>query len=102
MVRRVGGDCGGAPRERPIDLSKPITLSAYGEYTKKAGFYELSNGQMKELVVFLHSDRTKGKPTLWLAPEDVASTLEVAKRLRTTAENLQVNDLFTNEFLPKQ
>ena len=25
-----------------IDLSKPITLSAYGEYTKKAGFYELA------------------------------------------------------------
>jgi dipeptidyl aminopeptidase/acylaminoacyl peptidase len=33
-----------------IDMSKPITLSAYGEYTKKAGFYELANGQMKELV----------------------------------------------------
>src|SRR4029079_14286556 len=27
-----------------------ITLSAYGEYTKKAGFYELANGQLKELV----------------------------------------------------
>jgi NitT/TauT family transport system substrate-binding protein len=67
-----------------------------------AGNRDLMIGQMKELVVFLHSDRTKGKPTLWLAPEDVASTLEVAKRLRTTAESLQVNDLFTNEFLPKQ
>jgi dipeptidyl aminopeptidase/acylaminoacyl peptidase len=33
-----------------IDLSKPITLSAYGEYTKKAGFYELANGQLRELV----------------------------------------------------
>jgi NitT/TauT family transport system substrate-binding protein len=63
---------------------------------------ELMIGQMKDLVSFLHSDRTKGKPTLWLSPEDVASTLEVAKRIRKTAENLQVNDLFTNEFLPKQ
>ena len=35
---------------RVIDLSKPVTLSAYGEWTKKSGFYELSNGQMKELV----------------------------------------------------
>ena len=26
------------------------SLSAYGEYTKKAGFYELSGGQLKELV----------------------------------------------------
>jgi NitT/TauT family transport system substrate-binding protein len=67
-----------------------------------AGNRELMIGQMKGLGNFLHSDRTKGKPTLWLSPEDVASTLEVAKRLRKTAENLQVNDLFTNDFLPKQ
>jgi acetyl esterase/lipase len=33
-----------------IDLSKPITLAAYGEYTKKAGFYRLTDGQLKELV----------------------------------------------------
>jgi dipeptidyl aminopeptidase/acylaminoacyl peptidase len=35
---------------RLIDLSKPVLLSAYGEWTKKAGFYELSNGQVKELT----------------------------------------------------
>jgi dipeptidyl aminopeptidase/acylaminoacyl peptidase len=46
---RPGGGGPAAPRE-PIDLSKPITLSAYGEYTKKAGFYELANGQLKELL----------------------------------------------------
>jgi dipeptidyl aminopeptidase/acylaminoacyl peptidase len=43
-----------APRadrdQRAIDLSKPVTLSAYGEWTKKAGYYELSNGKLKELV----------------------------------------------------
>jgi sugar lactone lactonase YvrE len=33
-----------------IDLSKPVTLSAYGQWTKKAGFYELANGQLKELI----------------------------------------------------
>jgi dipeptidyl aminopeptidase/acylaminoacyl peptidase len=33
-----------------FDLAKPLTLSAYGEWTKKAGFYELAGGQMKELV----------------------------------------------------
>lgn len=40
-------------REGPrgtIDLSKPITLTAYGEYTKKAGFYELRNGRLEEIV----------------------------------------------------
>ncbi len=34
-----------------IDLAKPMTLSAYGEYTKKAGFYELApDGSLKEVV----------------------------------------------------
>ena len=33
-----------------FDLAKPVTLSAYGEWTKKAGFYELAGGQMKELL----------------------------------------------------
>lgn len=33
-----------------IDLSKPVTLSAYGEYTKKSGFFRLENGTLKELV----------------------------------------------------
>jgi dipeptidyl aminopeptidase/acylaminoacyl peptidase len=45
-----GGGRGGGPRGTKIDLSKPVTLTAYGEYTKKAGFYELANGQLKELV----------------------------------------------------
>jgi dipeptidyl aminopeptidase/acylaminoacyl peptidase len=35
---------------RVYDLGKPVALTAYGEWTKKAGFYELANGQMKELV----------------------------------------------------
>ena len=32
------------------DLSKPLTLSAYGEYTKKAGFYKLADGKLSEIV----------------------------------------------------
>jgi len=32
------------------DLARPRTLSAYGQWTKKSGFYELAGGQMKELV----------------------------------------------------
>jgi len=45
-----GGRGGGAAQRMTIDLSRPVTLSAYGEYTKKAGFYELAGGQLKELV----------------------------------------------------
>jgi len=45
-----GGRGGGRGGRGTIDLSKPVTLSAYGEYTKKAGFYELANGQLREIV----------------------------------------------------
>ena len=45
-----GGGRGAGAARQTIDLTKPITLSAYGEYTKKAGFYELADGQLKEIV----------------------------------------------------
>lgn len=32
------------------DLSKPVTLSAFGELTKKAGFYRLSGGALDEVL----------------------------------------------------
>jgi dipeptidyl aminopeptidase/acylaminoacyl peptidase len=35
---------------REIDLTKPITFSTYGEYTKKAGFSRLADGTLKTLV----------------------------------------------------
>jgi prolyl oligopeptidase family protein len=54
-----GGGRGNAPRERTIDLSKPITLTAYGEWTKKSGFYELANGELRELV---YEDASYGNP----------------------------------------
>ncbi len=33
-----------------IDLAKPVTLSAFGDLTKKAGFYRLANGQLTDVV----------------------------------------------------
>ncbi len=53
-----GGRGGGPPQK--IDLSKPITLSAYGQWTKKAGFYELANGQLRQLV---YEDAAFSNPT---------------------------------------
>lgn len=35
---------------REIDLSAPVTLSAYGEWTKKSGFYQLADNQLQSLV----------------------------------------------------
>jgi len=45
-----GGRGGNAAARATIDLTKPVLLSAYGEWTKKAGFYELAGGQLKELI----------------------------------------------------
>jgi len=35
---------------REYDLSRPVTLSAFGELTKKAGFYRLDRGDLTEVV----------------------------------------------------
>jgi dipeptidyl aminopeptidase/acylaminoacyl peptidase len=50
----------GAVARQTIDLSKPVTLTAFGEWTKKAGFYELANGQLKEIV---YEDASFSTPT---------------------------------------
>ena len=42
-----------------FDLAKPQTLSAYGEWTKKSGYYELAKGKLKELV---YEDAFFGNP----------------------------------------
>ena len=46
----AGGGRGGAARAVKIDLAKPMTLTTYGEWTKKAGFSELANGKLREIV----------------------------------------------------
>ena len=33
-----------------IDLARPVTLAAYGEFTKKSGFYTLAAGKLHEIV----------------------------------------------------
>jgi len=48
------------PEERFIDTSKPLLLSAYGEWTKKAGFYSLKVGKAPEVLVF--DDKRFGRP----------------------------------------
>lgn len=44
------GGGGRRGQERTIDLSKPVLLTAYGDWTKKAGFYELNGKELKKLV----------------------------------------------------
>ncbi len=42
---RGGGFGGGSAEDAGIDLSQPLTLSAYGEWTKKTGFWRVAPGQ---------------------------------------------------------
>jgi dipeptidyl aminopeptidase/acylaminoacyl peptidase len=56
---------------RQIDLTKPITLSAYGHWTKKSGFYDLSNGALKPIV---YEDASFSNPTRALKAEQYLLT----------------------------
>jgi dipeptidyl aminopeptidase/acylaminoacyl peptidase len=53
IVRTAAIDPTAARAERDprvIDLSKPVTLSAFGFWTKKAGYYELTGSTLKPIV----------------------------------------------------
>ena len=52
-----GGRGGGG--EATIDLNRPMFLSAYGDRTKKSGYYELNQGQIHEIV---YQDKSFGRP----------------------------------------
>ena len=54
---RQAGGRGGRGQDRYIDLTKPVLLTAFGQWTKKAGYYEL-NG--KELVKLVYEDKSYG------------------------------------------
>jgi dipeptidyl aminopeptidase/acylaminoacyl peptidase len=54
-----GGRGGRGAAEVTVDLSKPLLLSAYGEWTKKAGYYEFKDGQTREIV---YQDKNFGRP----------------------------------------
>src|SRR5262249_54137512 len=57
---RGGGRGGGAAATEAIDLSKPLTLSAYGDFTKKSGYSELAPGGSPTPLIWL--DKAVGAP----------------------------------------
>ena len=58
---RGGGGGRGAGPQEPIDLAKPLLLSAYGEWTKQSGYSELTVGQSPAPLLWL--DKAVGAPT---------------------------------------
>jgi dipeptidyl aminopeptidase/acylaminoacyl peptidase len=57
--RGGGGRGGGGGDEEGLDLAKPQLLSAYGEWTKKSGYYSLVSGQEPKPLIWL--DRQIGQ-----------------------------------------
>ncbi len=55
-----GGGRGGGGGAEPIDLSKPVTMSAYGEWTKKSGYFELAPGGSPTPLIW--ADKSIGSP----------------------------------------
>ena len=53
-----GGGRGGGGAGQVVDLSKPVSLSAFGETDKKDGFYELKGDTLTKLV---YEDRSIGR-----------------------------------------
>ncbi len=58
----------------PIDLTKPLLLSAYGEWTKKSGYYSLEIGQKPRPLIF--QDKSVGRPVKAKQADAVLYTME--------------------------
>jgi dipeptidyl aminopeptidase/acylaminoacyl peptidase len=62
------------PEERFIDTSQPLLLSAYGEWTKKSGYYSLKIGtEPKELI---YEDKKVGFPIKAKNADKIMYTME--------------------------
>jgi dipeptidyl aminopeptidase/acylaminoacyl peptidase len=55
-----GGGRGGAAADEPIDLSKPLLLSAFGDRTKQSGYSELAPGGSPAALIW--ADKNVGFP----------------------------------------
>ncbi len=63
-VTRMGGGRGGGfggGNDEGIDLDEPLFLSAYGDRTKKSGYFEVKKGREPQPLIWL--DKSVGRPT---------------------------------------
>ncbi|HMP98974.1 MAG TPA: prolyl oligopeptidase family serine peptidase, partial [Cyclobacteriaceae bacterium] len=60
--------------EEYIDTKKPILLSAYGEWTKKSGYYTVVPGQSPRALIY--EDRSIGRPNKALNAERIIFTAQ--------------------------
>ena len=62
------------PEEKFIDTSKPILLSAYGEWTKKSGYYRLKLGEEPKKLIY--EDKRIGRPIKAKYTDKIMYTME--------------------------
>jgi dipeptidyl aminopeptidase/acylaminoacyl peptidase len=62
------------PEEKFIDTSKPMLLSAYGEWTKKSGYYSLKIGDAPKRLAYL--DKRYGFPRKAKKADKILFTIE--------------------------
>ncbi len=55
------GGGGGGEADEGIDLDEPLLLSAYGDRTKKSGYWEVEKGNEPKPLIWL--DKSVGRPT---------------------------------------
>jgi len=60
------------PLEEYIDTKKPVLLSAYGEWTKKSGYYTVILGQAPKALIY--DDRNIGRPNKALNADRIIFT----------------------------
>lgn len=62
------------PLEEFIDTKKPIMLDAYGEWTKKSGFYTVTLGKVPTPIIYL--DKNVGNPIKALQADRIIYTMQ--------------------------
>jgi dipeptidyl aminopeptidase/acylaminoacyl peptidase len=62
------------PEEKFIDTSQPLLLSAYGEWTKKSGYYSLKIGDAPQELIF--ADKSFGFPRKAKKADKILYTIE--------------------------
>ena len=65
------------PEADRYDVSKPLLLSAYGEWTKKSGYYEVQVGKKPKALIF--TDQMIGRPAKAKNADVVAFTRQTFK-----------------------
>ncbi len=58
---------------------------------------EIAN-EMSMLPDFLHTKNSAGHPYYWIAPEDVAATLDINKKYFELPDSVKPDDVYTDEF----